>query len=211
MIKWAVWSIQRTRVRLAIYLHTYSGIHLSFLPPVFSEQIRDADAARLKGKWWSQRIPRGRERGGKGKQRGKEERAASRCWEKTVRFKMPLTTGHTPLSRCLQRICLRAPMRPQFSAAFPAAPVYIRAPRNKRPLRGVAAISTVTIACRDADFRSPETPPTDCRHPSAIPPPPSDRSSRLREKSGRKRFDIEPICVTPGYLTAKKTILLYMR
>jgi len=34
--------------------------------------------------------------------------------ERTVRFKMPLTAGHTPLSRCLRRICLRASMRSQF-------------------------------------------------------------------------------------------------
>lgn len=40
-----------------IYTHIRSGIHLSFLPPVFSEQIQDADAAWLKGKWRSQRIP----------------------------------------------------------------------------------------------------------------------------------------------------------
>lgn len=59
----------------------------------------------------------------KTEQRGEvtKKRETCRVREKSVRFKMPLTTGHTPLSQCLQRICLRAPMRPQFSAVFPVA------------------------------------------------------------------------------------------
>lgn len=42
---------------------------------------------------------------------------------------MPPTTGHTPLSRCLQRICLRARMRPQsfFGGVLLAAPQCIYA------------------------------------------------------------------------------------
>lgn len=49
---------------------------------------------------------------------------------------MPPTAGHTPLSRCLQRICLRARMRPQsFLGCFACrVAVYIRA-GNKRLLR----------------------------------------------------------------------------
>lgn len=49
---------------------------------------------------------------------------------------MPPTTGHTPLSRCLQRICLRVRMRPQsfFGCFARCIAVYIRA-RNKCLLR----------------------------------------------------------------------------
>ena len=70
-----------------------------------------------------------------------EQRAKGRTCLRTrterSRFKMPPTTGHTPLSRCLQRICLRARMRPQsfFGGCFACrAAVYIRG-RNKRLLR----------------------------------------------------------------------------
>lgn len=67
--------------------------------------------------------------------RQKVERASVLERKEADRFKMPPTTGHTPLFRCLQRICLRARMRPQsfFGCFARYVAVYIRA-RNKRLL-----------------------------------------------------------------------------
>lgn len=66
----------------------------------------------------------------------KVERATLRGRKEADLFKMPPTTGHTPLSRCLQRICLRVRMRPQsfFGCFARCIAVYIRA-RNKCLLR----------------------------------------------------------------------------
>lgn len=57
---------------------------------------------------------------------GGEEREREGGYERTVRFKMPLTTSHTPLSRCLQRIYLRA----SRCATAVSVRLYRRATRN---------------------------------------------------------------------------------
>lgn len=110
------WAVQCTRVLSDISIHA----RVSLILP--SAGIQGTNLGTLMRGGW-------RGNGGAGgcctktEQKGivTRKRGTCRVREKTVRFKMPLTTGHTPLSQCLQRICLRAPMRRQFSAVFPTA------------------------------------------------------------------------------------------
>lgn len=72
-----------------------------------------------------------RERGGGRKRLKESERKKERegRQEKRSRFKMPSMSWHTPLSRCLQRICLRARMRSQsFRCISPSSQQFIYAP-----------------------------------------------------------------------------------
>lgn len=113
-----------------------SEFHLSFSRCWYSaNKFRTLMRRGLKGNGradgYHTRRPQGKRKD------NEEKRNASRTWgwEETVRFKMPLTADHTPLSRCLRRICLRAPMRPQFSLVLsllmPHVLLFIYASRNK--------------------------------------------------------------------------------